>query len=233
MGTARACVLSWADVRPMSSTRTSLGAQLSALGSAVLLTSLWLPWYEITFPAAFRQMLGQLGGGGAAASGRQQAPGIGGAINQLVAGLATAIPDKISGNGWEVMTAADVVLAVIAGLVLLLLTSGLGFVKMEAAGRGQAVAVLGAVAIGVVGYHIVSRPFGNVPGFVDKPSLQYGIGAALAGAALIAAGGHLLRGEDVARITTPAPRSFDTPDEPLTPLYQPPAGTTSIAPPAG
>jgi hypothetical protein len=213
----------------MSSTRTSLGAQLSALGSALLLTSLWLPWYEITFPAAFRQMLGQLGG--SAAAGGQPAPGIGGAINSLVAGLATAIPDKISGNGWEVMKAADVVLAVIVGLVLLLLTNGFGFVKVEAAGRGQAVAALGMVAIGIVGYHIISRPFGNLPGFMDKPTLRYGIGAALAGAALIAAGGYMLRGEDTARITAPAPRPFDAPDEPVTPVYTPPAGTTSIAPP--
>lgn len=217
----------------MTDSRTSLGAKLSVAGAALLLTSLWLPWYQITFPQAFRDALGKLGGVGQTTTGATPAQGIGGAVNALVAGLATAIPDKIAATGWQAMKGGDVALAVIVGLVVLLLTSGLGMVQMDDEPRAQAIAALGLVAVGIVGYHIVRRPFGDLPGFVEAPSLRYGLAVAMGGAVLIGVGGHLMgKAAGPERIVAPTElRPFDEPDEGLSPMYQPPAAGTSVAPP--
>lgn len=218
----------------MTDSRIPLGAKLSAAGAALLLTSLWLPWYQITFPQAFRDVLGKLGGAGQPTTGATPSTqGIGGAINALVAGLATAIPDKIAATGWQAMKGGDIALAVIVGLVALLVTRGFGVIQIDDQPRAQALAALGLIAVGIVGYHMVRRPFGDLPGFVETPSLRYGMGASLAGAVLIGIGGHLL-GRDTApdRIVAsrvPSPR--ETPGDDLTPLYQPPAPGTSVAPP--
>lgn len=217
----------------MTDSRIPLGAKLSAAGAALLLTSLWLPWYQITFPQAFRDVLGKLGGAGQTTTGATPAQGIGGAVNALVAGLATAIPDKIAATGWQAMKGGDVALAVIVGLVVLLLTRGLGMVQMDEGPRAQAIAALGLVAVGIVGYHIVRRPFGDLPGFVEAPSLRYGLAMAMAGAVLIGVGGHLMgKAAGPERIVAPTElRPFDEPDEGLSPIYQPPAPGTSVAPP--
>lgn len=167
--------------------RAPLGAKLAAAGSALVLLSLWLPWYQITFPAAFRDALGKLGGAAAPTTGAPPAQGFGGALSALVAGLATSIPDKISADGWQAMKAADIVLAVLVGLVVLLLTNGLGLVKIESASRGQALAGIGLLAVVIVGYHVIRRPFGDAPGFIEAPKLQYGIALALIGGVLIGA----------------------------------------------
>jgi len=218
----------------MTDSRIPLGAKLSAAGAALLLTSLWLPWYQITFPQAFRDALGKLGGAGQATTGAPPSTqGIGGAVNALVAGLATAIPDKIAATGWQAMKGGDVALAVIVGLVVLLLTRGLGVVQMDDQPRAQALAALGLVAVGIVGFHVVRRPFGDLPGFVEAPSLRYGMAMAMAGAVLIGIGGHLLGKEsEPERIVAPSElRPFEEPVEGLSPMYQPPTPGTSVAPP--
>jgi hypothetical protein len=218
----------------MTDSRIPLGAKLSAAGAALLLTSLWLPWYQITFPQAFRDALGKLGGAGQATTGAPPSTqGIGGAVNALVAGLATAIPDKIAATGWQAMKGGDVALAVIVGLVAILLTRGFGVLRMEEEPRAQALAALGLVAVGIVGYHVLRRPFGDLPGFVEAPSLRYGLAMAMAGAVLIGIGGHLL-GRDAAPeriVAADDLQPYEAPDEGLTPLYQPPAPGTSVAPP--
>jgi hypothetical protein len=218
----------------MTDSRIPVGAKLSAAGAALLLTSLWLPWYQITFPQAFRDVLGKLGGAGQATTGAPPSTqGIGGAVNALVAGLATAIPDKIAATGWQAMKGGDIALAIIVGLVVILLTRGFGVVQMDDQPRAQALAALGLIAVGIVGYHVLRRPFGDLPGFVDAPSLRYGLGVALAGGVLIGIGGHLL-GKDLASERFVAPTEltpFEAADDGLTPLYQPPAPGTSVAPP--
>jgi hypothetical protein len=218
----------------MTDSRTPLGAKLSAAGAALLLTSLWLPWYQITFPQAFREALTKLGGASTTTGVQQPPQGIGGAVNALFSGLATAIPDKIAATGWQAMKGGDVVLAVIVGLVALLLARGFGVVRMDDQPRAQALAGLGLLAVGIVGYHVVRRPFGDLPGFVEAPSLRYGMLTALVGAVLIGTGGHLL-GLDAGpeRIVAPdAARAYDdVPEEPVAPLYTPAPGTTSVAPP--
>lgn len=218
----------------MTDSRMPLGARLSAAGAALLLTSLWLPWYQITFPQAFRDVLGKLGGAGQPTTGATPSTqGIGGAVNALVAGLATAIPDKIAATGWQALKGGDIALAVIVGLVALLVTRGFGVVQMDDQPRAQALAALGLIAVGIVGYHVLRRPFGDLPGFVEAPSLRYGMGVALAGAVLIGMGGHLL-GRDAAPERTVAATElapFEALDDGLTPLHQPPAAGTSVAPP--
>lgn len=218
----------------MTLSRTPLGAKLSAAGAALLLTSLWLPWYQITFPQAFREALTKLGGAEATTGVQQPTQGIGGAVNALVSGLASAIPDKIAATGWQAMKGGDIALAVIVGLVLLLLTRGLGMARMDDQPRAQTLAGLGLLAVGIVGYHAVRRPFGDLPGFVEAPELRYGMLTALLGAVLIGTGGHLL-GLDAGpeRIVAPAgSRAYDDiPDESAAALYTSPTGTTSVAPP--
>ncbi len=214
----------------MTDSRTSLGAKLSWAGTALLLTSLWLPWYQITFPQAFRNALGSLGGAQTTTGATPPAQGIGGAVNALVAGLATAIPDKIAATGWQAMKGGDIALAVIVGLVVLLLTRGLGVVQIDDGPRAQALAGLGLIAVAIVGFHVLRRPFGDLPGFVDAPALRYGLGVGLAGGVLIGIGGHLLGRESTpARVVSADSLTpFEAPDAPL---YQPPAPGTSVAPP--
>ena len=214
----------------MTDSRTSLGAKLSWAGAALLLTSLWLPWYQITFPPAFRNALSGLGGAQTTTGTAPPAQGIGGAINALVAGLATAIPDKIAATGWQAMKGGDIALAVIVGLVVLLLTRGFGVVQIDDEPRAQALAGLGLIAVGLVGFHVLRRPFGDLPGFVDAPSLRYGLGVGLIGGVLIGVGGHLM-----GRETTPARAitadNFTPLEASEPPPYQPPAAGTSVAPP--
>lgn len=212
--------------------RTPLGAKLTVAGGALLLTSLWLPWYQIQFPQAFRDALRGLSGGGTAT---QPAQGLGGAVNAVVSGLASAIPDTVNASGWQAMKGGDVALAVIVGLVALLVTRGLGMARIDDAARAQAIAGLGLVAVGIVGFHVVRRPFGDLPGFVESPHLRYGMAMALIGSVLIGAGGHLL-GRDAGperwiaddRLK-PAPGQVPA-DDGAGVRFDPPAGT-SVAPP--
>lgn len=218
-----------ADALRMTPSGTPLGARLSAAGAGLLLASLWLPWYQISFPPAFREALRGVAGGPAPTTGAAPVSpqGIGGAVNAIVAGLATAIPDSIAANGWEAMKSADVILAVIVGLTVVLLTNGLGLVRVDEAGRGRALAALGLLAVAIVGFHVIRRPFGDLPGFVDTPSLRYGMGVALVGAVFLGAGGHLLARQDELATVVEA--------DALTP-YVPPARAqagegASVAPP--
>ena len=216
----------------MTDSRIPVGARLSAAGAALLLTSLWLPWYQITFPQALRDALGSFARAGQPTGGAAPAQGLGGTFGALFAGLATAIPDRIAATGWEAMKGGDVALAVIVGLVVMLLTRALGVVEIDDEPRAKAVATLGLAAVGIVGYHVLRRPFGDLPGFVEAPSLRYGMGVALAGAVLIAVGGHLLdRGTGPERTVSPTELGPREADDGLSPLYQPPAGSTSVAPP--
>ncbi len=220
------------------STRSSAptGLIVAAFGALGVLASLWLPWYLIRIPQAFRDMLSNLGGG-AAQPGAAPSPGtdLSTALGGVMKGLAAAIPNEITGTGWQVMHGGDVALAVIAGAALLIVMAvvgGLTGVKIELGAAGRFVAALGAVAVAIAVYHVVSRPGSGTGGFTNMVSVKYGIWVAVAGGVAMVAGG-LTVGRSVAHSAASAgPAGFAPPITPAAAPERPmPWDTAASAPP--
>ena len=190
------------------------GLLVAAAGAAGVLASLWLPWYLIRLPQAFRDALSSLGGQ-AQPGVAPSSPGaaLGSALGGVMKGLAAALPTEITGNGWQVMHGGDVALAVVAGaalLVALAVGGGLSGVNIELDAAGRFVAALGATAVAIAGYHVVSRPgMGNGALSADV-SVKYGIWVAVLGGIAMIAGGLT-----VGRATRSAPAAFAPPVPPM------------------
>ena len=220
------------------STRSSAptGLLVGAAGAAGVLASLWLPWYLIRLPQAFRDALSNLGGG-AQPGVAPTSPGaaLGNALGGVMKGLAAALPTEITGNGWQVMHGGDVALAVIAGaalLVALAVGGGLSGVNIELGAAGRFIAALGAVAVAIAVYHVVSRPGMGAGALSADVSVKYGIWVAVLGGVAMIAGGLT-----VGRATSSAPTgAFAPPVPPMGvggPGSQMPWDTATSAPPPG
>ncbi len=214
-----------------SSRSAGSGGLLAGAGALILLGSLWLPWYTMRFPDALRDAFKGIGANGATQPTPQGGPGeaLGQAFSGLFSGLAAAIPDEISAKGWQALDGADVALAVIAIVALLIamaLSGAAGGVRVDAASAGRIVAALGAVALAIVAYNAVSPPGGDAPAIFgeDLMQLRYGLAVAGGGALLMIAGG-LMSG-----------RARELPEPSVTPLaYSPgpeqPLAAGTVAPP--
>jgi hypothetical protein len=195
----RACVTrpAQADARPMSSSRSgSAGAQVSGAGALILLVSLWLPWYAVRLPDALRDAFKGLGSGAAQGSAPAgSAQGFQQAFSGFLSGIAAAMPEEITAKGWTALDGADVALAGISAIAILLALSisGSGLVRMDPADAARGLMVVGAIALGIVLYHVISPPGHDAPAIFGKDlvKLRYGLAVAGLGAVCIGIGGMM------------------------------------------
>jgi hypothetical protein len=178
--------------------------------------ALWLPWYAISLPQELRR---------AAADGAAGA--LPPALGQLARELIGVLPEHIEATGWQALDGGDVALlvlaAVVAATVLLAAGAAAPGIQVDAAAAARVASVAGAAATGFVLLRLVDQPGPN-----EIVSVRYGAWVALAGGALMLAGGRMAS-RDAAR---------PTPVLPLASSYTPPSGTApwdfaggSIGPP--
>jgi len=157
------------------------GHLVALSGAIATLVSLWLPWYTLTFPPAFRQMLtDQMG----------QDPGL---LGRLARGMASALPERISASGWHELQGADVAMAVVAGIAIavVLVAAGAlaGAVRLEAAAGARTIAAAGTAGLLIAGEHLLVHPGGAMA--EQLVHVAAGIPVALAGCAAMIVGGLL------------------------------------------
>jgi hypothetical protein len=197
----------------MSDSRLRPGHLVTLAGAAVTALALWLPWYAVTLPQEFRR---------AVADGA-----VPGTLGQLAREIISALPEHMDATGWQALDGIDVALLVIAvvvaGAVLVAAGAAAPGIQVDLAGAARVATVAGAAATGFVLLKLVDQPGPN-----EIVSVRYGAWVALAGGALMLAGGRMAS-RDAAQ-PAPAP--------PLAPSYTPPSGTApwdfpggSMAPP--
>jgi len=154
----------------------SLGDLLSGLGAALLLISLWRPWYELRLPEefisqarAFTSRMGELG------------PFAQQGLDQLQS------QGDLPVTGWQVFEQADAALAVMAGLTLgLVLLNAVGAL---AARQDGVLALVGLAATAVVAFRLVNPPGPDIPMAADLLHATSGAYMALVAGLLMAGGG--------------------------------------------
>jgi hypothetical protein len=135
------------------------------LGAAILVGALSAPWYVLDFSAA-RSAIGPQ---------TAQLPGV---LGDFARELVSALPDRITADGWTAFERNDIVLlfaALAAGLAALL-------------DRHEVSTLIGVAAAGLIVVAMLSRPGGAPEGII---SLSWGPWLALGGAALIVVASRL------------------------------------------
>jgi hypothetical protein len=187
------------------------GHLLALAGSAVVGASLWLPWYALRVPAALRGAISD------------QAGGLPAPLGDLARNLAQALPEKIKGTGWQTLHGPDVVLfcgALLVGLAVILAAGVAGSAVRVAPAAAGRLALFAGVGLGLLVIIKLMEP----PGPNEYMSAEIGVWVALAGCALMAAGGLLAS----------HPQEQAAEPEVHRPAWTPPAvdpARTSIAPP--
>jgi hypothetical protein len=144
---------------------------------ALLVGSLWAPWYAIDFSAAAREAAGSQAG---------QLPGV---LGDLARQMLTLLPSHIEATAWQAFEKADIVLfacALVAVMAALI-------------DRMDVVAIAGCGAAGTVVLQMIDRP-----GPHELVSLKWGVWLALA-ASLAIAGASRIRSQRTVAAVTPAP----------------------------
>ncbi len=144
----------------MSESRTSA----IVAGAAVVVGSLWAPWYAIDFTPAARDAIGSQAG---------QLPGV---LGEFARQVITLIPAHIEATAWQAFDKADIVLfacAIVAVMAALI-------------DRMDVVGIAGTAAAGTVVLQMIARPGPN-----ELVSLKWGAWLALAGAAAIVAASRM------------------------------------------
>jgi hypothetical protein len=198
--------------------RLRTGHVAALAGAVVTAAALWLPWYEIQLGALARGALG---------AETQKLPN---GLGELARGLASILPETISGTGWETLGGADAALIVGAVLVAaLVLAAGGAFgpgVQVDGATAGRIIGVLGVAGTIIVVQHALSRP-----GPDEIVTLRAGVWVALAGTLITAFAGFTISAPErhAEPVVAPAPLAFAPPLddhgalEPVGPSVAPPA----------
>ena len=172
----------------MSDARTSA----IVAGSAVVVGSLWAPWYAIDFGPDAKRAIGQQTG---------QLPGV---IGDFARQMLTLIPTHIEATAWQAFEKADIILfacAIVAVMAALI-------DRMDVAGFA------GVAAIATVVLQMIDRP-----GPSQFMSLKWGAWLALAGAVAIAAASRMSSSKQAVE-PTPAP-DWTKPTAPVAPGADP------------
>jgi hypothetical protein len=126
--------------------RIELGHMLAALGAAIAVRALWLPWYEIRVEAIF------------------SSPEFSGVLTQLPASLQSLaadvralIPGNLQGSGWQVMEKSDVAFAV-AGAAVLILFMAVAALGADGRSAAQVMALTGMIGLALVVYKFFKPP---------------------------------------------------------------------------
>lgn len=170
----------------------SLGEIVAAFGAALLLGSLWRPWYDLRFPEevlsqarAFSARMGEL------------APFANQGIDELQA------RGSIPVTAWQAFEQADAALAIAAGLTIGLVV--LNVIGALSARLDGLIALTGVVATAVVGYRLLNPPGSDLPFTADLLHPTTALYAALGGAMLMLVGGLMaLSAAEPAPATAPA-----------------------------
>ncbi len=156
----------------MSESRTSA----IVASAAVLVGSLWAPWYAIDFGPAARSAIGRQ---------TDQLPGV---IGDFARQMLTLVPTHIEATAWQAFDKADVILfacAIVAVMAALI-------------DRMDVVAIAGAAAAGTVVLAML-----DPPGPGELVSLKWGAWLALAAALAIAGASRMRSQRPVAAVAPP------------------------------
>jgi hypothetical protein len=166
------------------------GHLLAAAGAALVLVSLWLPWYGIDLPDGLPEGLGSAAPTGPGAE----------MAESLARGLLAAFEQALVVTGWRAFEVTDVVLALGAGAALLAVGALAAGSSLAPAATGRVLACAGVAGTLLIAARLVSPP---MP--ADMLSTRAGAWTGLAGAVLVAVGGMLAAGQSAARATAPPP----------------------------
>jgi hypothetical protein len=167
------------------------------LGAAVLVASLFAPWYAVDFGGAAREAF------------TQQAGQLPGGFGEFARGLLSVLPDRIVVNGWEAFERTDIVLlgcGLAAGFAALL-------------GRFDVVSLAGGAAAVTIVIAMVDQP--GPAGAGELIKLQWGPWLALAAAAAIVVAGRLGARGEAAAVAAPAPSMGGAPAAPTASVWPP------------
>jgi hypothetical protein len=162
--------------------------------AAVLVGSLWAPWYAIDFGPAARGAIGA------------QTDNLPGVMGDFARQLLTLIPTHIEATAWMAFDKADVILlacavaAVFAALIA----------RMDVAG------IAGAIATATVLVQMLDRP-----GPSELVSLKWGAWLGLAAALAITGASRIPSRRDAAATATPPAPGWTTPAPPVAPGTDP------------
>ncbi len=201
------------------------GHFLALAGALAAFASLWRPWYELTIPQEFRDVLsGQIG----------QDPGL---LGEMARGIATALPSSVSESGWKELQGADGAVAVGAVVVIaLVLGAGGAFgsaVRIDAAAAARAIAAVGALGVVLALVHVVNQP-GSGP-LSDYVHVAQGLWIALGGCVAVVVGGLWASvdtggsGAKRSVTSTPLPTSFPPLEPELPPVFAPSPAAAAAA----
>lgn len=171
-----------ADESRVAGERSRYGLLVSALGAAMLVVSVFLPWYGVSLTSAGAALAQQTGGhvatqlGGAAL--QAQLPSVHGAAQALTGVQLGTV------SGEDAVKGITVALLVLAGLGML--DAMLPLARSVGQGAGGAVVLLGIVASALVVFRMVSPP---PAGEAFALSLREGAWLSLLGALMMMLGG--------------------------------------------
>jgi hypothetical protein len=182
----------------MNDDRASLGLLIAALGAATLAIAVFLPWYGLSItPSGATVAQQQL----VAAAEQYGNPTLQSAANRAGQHFDELVGRQIATvSAHQALGHASEILLVLAGVALLASLLRLADMRGLLYATGGQVALLGLLAVGVVGYRILHPPAGAAAGLISL-SLEWGIWLALLSAGAVL-GGALLARSDRARVHT-------------------------------
>ncbi len=166
--------------------RSRYGLLVSALGAVILIVSVFLPWYEVSFTANGVAFVSQLGDQFVAQFGNSHLQSYLAPLHGSLAALSGQGIGAVSAH--QVLHDMNIILIVLAILALLdaLFPLALG-ASVVADGAGGAAVLLGGVAAVCVVFRMISPP--TPPGDIVSLSLREGAWLALLGSMMMVLGG--------------------------------------------
>jgi hypothetical protein len=166
------------------------GHLLAAAGAALVLVSLWLPWYGIDLPDRLPEGMGSAAPTGPGAE----------MAESFARGLLAAFEQALVVTGWRAFEVTDVVLALGAGAALLAVGALAAGSSLAPAATGRVLACAGVAGTLLIVARLVSPP---MP--ADMLSTRAGAWTGLAGAVLVAVGGMLAAAQSAGQTAPPPP----------------------------
>ncbi len=199
------------------------GHLMSLAGAAAAIGSLWAPWYKVDLTVLVQTVNAQ--------ADQLLAP----SVAQQVHANASLLPPSVSITAWQAFHRNDILIAALAGLVVLIVIAASGAlgdgVRVDPYPAARACSVLGALCAGLVVLQLMTRQGARSGVPSTAVQTQWGGYVCLAAAGAMLIGGLMATSSRVAQAADP----------PVVDLWAPPAApgypddaaraATSIAPP--